>query len=52
VRWLGGEYTNEGRDWAHTERRFREAVTTPPLPRYPTLLPDLAMRSLREGVPV
>jgi hypothetical protein len=52
VRWLGGEYTNEGRDWSHTEQRFREAVITPPLPRYPTLYPELAMRSLREGVPI
>jgi hypothetical protein len=37
VRWLEGEYTNEGRDWSHTERRFREAAQTPPLPHYPTL---------------
>jgi hypothetical protein len=44
---LGSEYCNAGRDWSHTQAQFEAAARL-----YPTLFPDLAMRSLREGVPL
>jgi hypothetical protein len=52
VRWLGGEYCNSHQDWGHTHRRVFESVQVPVRHGYPTLFPELAMRSLREGVPL
>jgi hypothetical protein len=52
VRWLGGEFCNIHQDWGHTHRRIFESVKVPARNGYPTLFLELAMRCLREGVPL
>lgn len=52
VRWLGGEYTNDHRDWNSLQKHVDIAMESEQRPGYPTLEPDIAMRSFREGVPL
>ena len=52
VRWLGGEYTNQHRDWDALQRQMDIAMEHPQRPGYPGLQPEIAMKSFREGVPL
>lgn len=52
VRWLGGEYTNDQRDWNALQRQIDLAMESQQRPGYPVLEPELAMKSFREGVPL
>lgn len=52
VRWLGGEYTNQHRDWDTLQRQMDIAMDHPQRPGYPGLAPEIAMKSFREGVPL
>ena len=52
VRWLGGEYTNQHRDWDALQRHFDIALGHAQRPGYPALEPEIAIKSFREGVPL
>jgi hypothetical protein len=43
--WLGGEYTNEDRDWDALAQKISDACRHQPDPGYPELEPELAMRA-------
>ena len=52
VRWLGGEYTNEHRDWGEMSERIEEARQFMQRPGYPTIEYDLALEACTAGVPL
>jgi hypothetical protein len=52
ILWLGGEYTNEDRDWDALAHKISDACWHQPDPGYPELEPELAMRAFTEGVPL
>ena len=52
VRWLGGEYTNQHRDWDTFQRYLDCAMGHAQRPGYPVLEPEIAMKIFREGVPL
>ena len=52
VRWLGGDYAPAPRDWAALRHRLKAVDAYPPLPGYPPVDSDLALRVLSEGVPL
>ncbi len=52
IRWLGGEYTNESRDWDHFSDVANAVRDVEPPPGYPNVDFDRAFRACTEGVPL
>ena len=52
IRWLGGEYTNEFRDWEAVFDAVDVVRDCPPLPGYPLVDVDRAYRLATQGAPL
>jgi hypothetical protein len=52
IRWLGGEYTNEFRDWEAVFDAVDIVRDCPPLPGYPLVDVDRAYRLATQGAPL
>lgn len=52
IRWLGGEYTNQSRDWPAVFDALDVVRDCPPLPGYPFVDVDRAYRLATQGAPL
>ena len=52
VRWLGGEYTNEHRNWDDLSMRIEEVKAFSQRPGYPKIEHELALEACTQGVPL